>query len=84
MVSCRAVPNVSPPASPSKVSCDSCFFGCRGLCALALDEPCSTYRPDHPDGLRPPRQMRFTFRQERRRTATWAFPTAQEQAARHA
>jgi len=76
------VPNASPSASP-KVSCDSCFFGCRGLCALALDEPCATYRPDRPEGLRPPRQLRFTFRQERRRAATWAFPTAQEQAARH-
>ena len=53
------------------------------LCALALDEPCATFRPDHPDGLRPPSQLRFVFRQERRRQAAWAFPTAQEQAALH-
>jgi len=68
----------------SKVSCEDCFFGRNGLCALALDEPCATYRPDHPEGLRPPSQLRFVFRQERRRQAAWAFPTAQEQAALHA
>jgi hypothetical protein len=66
------------------VSCEECFFGRNGLCALALDEPCATFRPDHPDGLRPPSQLRFVFRQERRRQAAWAFPTAQEQAALHA
>jgi hypothetical protein len=68
----------------AKVSCDECFFGRNGLCALALDEPCATFRPDHPEGLRPPSQLRFVFRQERRRQAAWAFPTAQEQAALHA
>ena len=68
----------------AKVSCDDCFFGRNGLCALALEEPCATFRPDHPEGLRPPSQLRFVFRQERRRQAAWAFPTAQEQAALHA
>ena len=57
------------------------YFRCNLLCALNLEEPCATFRPDHPDGLRPPRQLRFTFRQERRTQAAWAFPTAQEQAA---
>ena len=71
-------------AQARKVSCDDCFFGRNGLCALALDEPCATFRPDHPEGLRPPSQLRFVFRQERRRQAAWAFPTAQEQAALHA
>ena len=33
---------------------------------------------------RPPRQMRFVFRQERRTQAAWAFPSAEEQAALHA
>ena len=37
-----------------KVSCDSCYFKCNLLCALSVDEPCVTYRPDSPDGLRPP------------------------------
>ena len=66
-----------------KVTCDDCFFGRNGLCALALDQPCATFRPDTPEGLRPPRQMHFVFRQERRRQAAWQFPTAQEQAALH-
>jgi len=60
------------------------FFRCNMLCALTLDEPCPTFRPDHPDGLRPPRQLRFEFRQERSTRAAWAFPSAQEQAALHA
>lgn len=69
---------------PPKVSCEQCFFRCHMLCALSLDEPCPTFRPDHPDGLRPPPQLRFEFRQERRTKAAWAFPSAQEQAALHA
>ena len=71
-------------AKSRKVTCEECFFARHGLCALELDEPCATYRPDHPDGLRPPRQLHFVFRQERRRQAAWAFPSAQEQAALHA
>lgn len=39
-----------------KPSCVSCYFGKRRLCALALDRPCSTFRPDSPDGLTPPTQ----------------------------
>jgi hypothetical protein len=68
----------------TKVSCEDCYFRRNLLCALDLAEPCSTYRPDGPDGLRPPRQMRFVFRQERRTQTAWAFPTAEEQAALHA
>jgi hypothetical protein len=70
-------------AAAKKVSCEDCYFRCNLLCALDLDEPCTTFRPNHPDGLRPPRQLRFTFRQERRTQAAWAFPSAQEQAALH-
>lgn len=66
-----------------KVRCEDCFFRQNLLCALGTDEPCATFRPAHPDGLRPPTQLRFTFRQERRTRAAWAFPTAQEQAALH-
>lgn len=36
--------------------CEDCFFYRRMLCALDLDQPCSTFRPDAPDGLVPPRQ----------------------------
>lgn len=65
-------------------SCEGCFFRCNLLCALELAAPCATYRPNRPEGLRPPQQLRFVFRQERRTRAAWAFPTAQEQAALHA
>lgn len=65
------------------MSCEDCFFARNGLCALNLPEACPTFRPDHPDGLRPPSQMRFVFRQERRRQVGWAFPSAEEQAQLH-
>jgi hypothetical protein len=67
-----------------KVSCEECFFARNGLCALNEAEPCSTFRPYHPDGLKPPSQLRFVFRHERARQAVWAFPNAQEQARLHA
>jgi hypothetical protein len=70
-----------PAGAPS---CDGCYFRRNLLCALAQAEPCATFRPDHPEGLRPPRQLRFTFRQPGRTTAAWAFPNAAEQAALHA
>jgi hypothetical protein len=37
-------------------TCDDCFFRCNRLCALNLDEPCSTFRPNRPEGLVPLRQ----------------------------
>lgn len=67
-----------------RVSCDECFFRCNLLCALSVNEPCATFRPNTPDGLRPPRQMRLVFRQERQTRAAWAFPSAEEQARLHA
>jgi hypothetical protein len=50
-----------------KVSCEDCFFHRNLLCAVSDAGPCATYRPNHPDGLRPPSQLRFVFRQDRRR-----------------
>ena len=70
-------------AKGNEVTCDGCFFRRNLLCALRLDEPCATFRPDSPEGLRPPPQLRFVFREQRRTRAAYAFPTAQEQAARH-
>jgi hypothetical protein len=67
-----------------KASCESCFFHQNRLCALTEAGPCSTFRPAHPDGLRPPSQLRFVFRHERRLQVAWAFPTAQEQVSLHA
>ena len=66
-----------------KASCESCFFHQNLLCALSETGPCATYRPNHPEGLRPPTQMRFVFRQERRLQVAWAFPSANEQVALH-
>ena len=65
-------------------SCESCYFRQNLLCAVSDSGPCATYRPNHPDGLRPPSQMRFVFRQERRMQVAWAFPSANEQVALHA
>ncbi len=70
--------------STKNATCEDCFFRCNLLCALELDEPCPTFRPDGPEGLRPPQQLRFSFRHERRTQSAWAFPSAQEQAALHA
>jgi hypothetical protein len=67
-----------------KASCEDCFFRRNHLCAIAEATPCATFRPANPDGLRPPSQLRFVFRQERRSRAAWSFPSAQEQAALHA
>ena len=75
--------NTSRKRPPRKVTCEDCFFRCNLLCALELDEPCTTFRPNEAQ-LRPPQQLRFAFRQERRTQAAWAFPSAQEQAALHA
>jgi len=77
------VPTKQTKRAVRKVSCEECFFHCNLLCALDVDEPCSTFRPNEAQ-LRPPQQMRFVFRQERRRQTAWAFPSAQEQAALHA
>jgi hypothetical protein len=66
-----------------KVSCEECFFRVNLLCALDVPEPCATFRPNEAQ-LKPPQQLRFVFRQERRSRAAWAFPSAQEQAALHA
>ena len=74
----RAPKRVAP-----KVSCEQCFFRVNLLCALQVPEPCATFRPAEAQ-LRPPQQLRFVFRQERRSRAPWAFPSAQEQASLHA
>lgn len=66
-----------------KAVCADCHFGRNMQCALDQDAPCPTFRPYAPDGLRPPQQLRFAFRQERRAQTAWAFPSAQEQAALH-
>jgi hypothetical protein len=49
-------------ARGAAVSCEDCFFRRRNLCALGLDSPCPTFRPDTPDGLVPPRQPALLMR----------------------
>ena len=71
-------------AVAAKASCENCFFHQNLLCAIEASGPCATFRPAHPDGLRPPSQMRFVFRQERRMHVAWAFPSPNEQVALHA
>ena len=58
-----------------KVTCDDCFFRRNGLCALVVDEPCATFRPNPRRACARPAQLRFVFRTERRTRAAWAFPT---------
>lgn len=43
-------------------SCEDCFFHRQMLCALDLDAPCSTFRPDTGAGLVPPRQPSLLLR----------------------
>ena len=45
-----------------RTSCEDCFFHRQMLCALDLDEPCSTFRPNSADGLVPPRQHTLLLR----------------------
>ena len=59
-------------AKAEKVSCDNCYFGVNGLCALDLGRPCPTFRPVE-RGLKPERQLAFVFRTERTHAA-YAFP----------
>ena len=82
MQAAQSRPASSRKRPAAKVSCEQCFFRVNLLCALELDEPCATFRPNEAQ-LKPPQQLRFVFRQERRTRAAWAFPSAQEQAALH-
>lgn len=43
-------------------TCDDCFFRRNHLCALDLAEPCSTFRPNRPEGLVPPAQPALLLR----------------------
>ena len=42
--------------------CEECFFHRHLLCALDLDQPCSTFRPYSDQGLVPPRQPALLIR----------------------
>jgi len=55
-----------------RVTCEDCFFHQNQLCALELEEPCTTFRPAE-RGLAPEKQLAFAFRTERTWSA-YAFP----------
>ena len=55
-----------------RVKCEDCFFHQNMLCALNLPAPCTTFRPAE-RGLAPERQLAFSFRADRTRSA-YAFP----------
>jgi hypothetical protein len=54
-----------------RVTCEDCFFHQNMLCALNLGEPCTTFRAAERN-LAPERQLSFTFRSDRTRSA-YAF-----------
>jgi hypothetical protein len=71
---------ITTPATGSrrtakKPRCEDCFFHQNMLCALEEKTPCPTFRPAHPDGLRPPSQLAFVFRHQRRADAFLHEPT---------
>ena len=76
------MPNARKGAAAA--SCESCYFRQNLLCAVSDSGPCATFRPNHPEGLRPPSQLRFVFRQDRRLQVAGAFPSANEQVSLHA
>lgn len=45
--------------------CEDCYFRKKMLCALDLEEPCSTFRPSRPEGLVPPKQPVLLLRPPR-------------------
>lgn len=49
---------------PVKPRCEDCYFGRRGLCALNLGEPCSTFRAEGPRGIVPPTQPPLMFTEQ--------------------
>ena len=53
------------PRKPKPPTCEDCYFRKNLLCALELDEPCTTFRPNRPEGLVPPRQPVLLMRPPR-------------------
>jgi hypothetical protein len=51
------------PRRRGEPSCRDCFFHRRVLCTLDIDQPCSTFRHDGPNGLVPPVQPALLPRQ---------------------
>lgn len=54
-----------------RAKCENCYFRKQMICALQLEEPCTTFRHADRD-LTPERQLAFAFRTDRTRVA-YAF-----------
>jgi hypothetical protein len=54
------------------VTCDDCFFRKSNLCALRLQEPCPTFRPDVRGEMVAPRQAQLIAHQRPRYAAAVA------------
>lgn len=50
------------------LTCDDCYFRREGLCALAGNVPCPTFRPTKASSLAPPRQPQLVPRPSTRVT----------------
>jgi hypothetical protein len=61
----RGLPNGGGATKGKAPSCDDCYFRRNLLCSLELDAPCTTFRPDRPEGLVPPRQPVLLMRAPR-------------------
>jgi hypothetical protein len=57
--------SLSMPRKPKPPTCDDCYFRKNLLCALELEEPCTTFRPNRPEGLVPPKQPVLLMRPPR-------------------
>ena len=49
-------------AKLANVTCDDCYFRRAGLCALATEQPCPTFRAHTRGAVVPPRQPRLVPR----------------------
>jgi hypothetical protein len=49
-------------AKASQATCADCYFRRAGLCALAAEVPCPTFRAESRGSLMPPRQPRLVPR----------------------
>ncbi len=62
----ETVPVSAPvPRKPKPPTCEDCYFRKNLLCALELNEACTTFRPNRPEGLVPPRQPVLLMRAPR-------------------
>ena len=62
------------PRKPKPPTCEDCYFRKNSLCALELNEACTTFRANRPEGLVPPRQPVLLMRAPLGLTSRLAHP----------